>query len=131
MKRRPPDGIWPSSGARRSPPPLDVSRRVGDMLPRLWDEVCRAAPPWKAALQQGWPGIVGPRYAGHLRPGPAEGIRGRTLVVFADHPVMQFEAERGLRDLLTRIRAVVPDAPFDRILFRSDPGRAETPDGQD
>jgi hypothetical protein len=43
---------------------------------------------------------------------------------------MQFEAERGLRDLLTRIRAAVPEAPFDRILFRSDPGRAEPPAGE-
>lgn len=123
MKRRPPDGIWPSSGARRAPPPLDASRKVADLLPRLWEDVCRAAPPWKARLAENWPQIVGPRYAAHLRPGPAEGIRGRTLVVFTDHPVIQFEAERGLRDLLARIRAAVPEVPFDRIVFRSDPGR--------
>ncbi len=122
MKVRPPDGIWPSSGARRPPPPLDVSRKLGDLLPRLWSEVCRAAPPWKARLAECWPQIVGPRYAPHLRPGAMEGFKGRTMIVFVDHPVIQFEAERGLRDLPARIRATVPEAPVDRVLFRSDPG---------
>ncbi len=130
MTLRPTGDIRPSSGCRRKPAPVDASQSVQNLLPRLWDEVCKAAPPWKARLLECWPAIVGPEYARHLRPGPSEGIRGRTLTVFADHPVIQFEAERGLRDLVARIRAAVPEAPIDRVLFRPDPGHFDDESGR-
>jgi len=118
-------GFRPSSGAR-CPNPLDASRPVGEVLPGLWAAICRAAPPWRARLNEEWAGIVGERFAKRLRPGPSEGMDRQTLIVYADHSAIRFEAEREMRDLAARIREAVPEAPVRRVRFQVDQPQSDS-----
>ena len=116
-----------SSGARRAPTPLPDGHRIGEAIPPMWEIVSRAFQPWKRELTTRWTTIVGEPCASHARPGLMEGPDGRTLIVFVDSSVWQYEIERRLRDLKDRIRKAIPAAPVDRVIFRQDPGLSPPP----
>lgn len=126
-RRGPSDDIpvRPSSGARRRPVPLPEGHRVGEAIPALFEVVQRGFAPWKKTLAEHWPGIVGPKFRAHLRPGRYEARAGRRLVVFVDHPVFLYEARMELRDLMRRIREAVPGTPIERVDFALDPDRGD------